>query len=135
MKQFIFLVLFSTFLNVYAQKTMTIHQKNGDMVSYSFAENPIMTYVGNNLHLTTTSVSIDYPLADLQKLTFSGKESSIGEFRVDGTEALIKVFRLDGSLHSVIEPQNGTAIFDTTDLPSGTYIIKQGAITTKLIKQ
>lgn len=118
-----------------AQNTLNIHQKSGGVVSYSFAEKPVVTYVGENLHVSTDKVSIDYPLAELEKLTFDDSEASIGELRVEGQTSPVCIYRMDGKLVKRQEPSEGASAFDMQELPNGIYIIKQGNVTTKLIKQ
>ena len=138
MRKQLLLTIISFFLGVatsYAQNTLNIHQKNGGVVSYGFAEKPVLSYVDENLHISTDKESIDYPLAELEMLTFTDSEASIGELRVEGQSAAVWIFRMDGSLVKRMEPLEGVSAFDTGNLPVGTYIIKQGNVTTKLIKQ
>lgn len=47
-----------------------IHQKEGGTVSYSLAEKPVVTMQGNNVVMTTTRTAIEYPMADVDRLTF-----------------------------------------------------------------
>lgn len=119
----------------FSQNTLNIHQKNGGVVSYGFAEKPVLTYVEKNLHVSTDKVSIDYPLAELEKLTFNELESSIGELRLEGQSVPVCIFRTDGTLVKHMETIAGPFTFDTQELPAGTYIIKQGNITTIIIRR
>ena len=118
-----------------AQNTLNIHQKSGGVVSYGFAEKPVVTYVGEILHVSTDKVSIDYPLAELEKLTFDDSDASIGELRVEGQTSPVCIYRMDGTLVKRQESSEGASAIDMQELPAGTYIIKQGNVTTKIIKQ
>lgn len=118
-----------------AQNTLNIHQKSGGVVSYGFADKPVVTYEGETLHLSTDKVSIDYPLAELEMLNFDDSEAAIGELRVDGPKMPVFVFRMDGMLVKRMEDTEESSSIDINELPAGTYIIKQGSITYKMEKQ
>lgn len=136
--KFLFLTIVSLFLGTaicIAQNTLNIHQKSGGVVSYGFAETPVVTYVGEKLHVSTDKVSIDYPLAELEMLTFDDSEASIGELRLEGQTSPVYIYRMDGILVKRIEATNGSSAFNMQELPTSTYIIKQGNVTTKIIKQ
>ena len=138
MRKSLLLMIFCLFLGVatsFAQNTLNIHQKSGGVVSYGFAEKPVLTYVDDNLHVSTERVSIDYPLAELEMLTFDDREASIGELRVEGQTAGMNIYRIDGTLVKRIEAKEESSAFDTNGLPAGTYIIKQGNVTYKITKQ
>lgn len=135
MKRFLLLSLFSVLLGIgdcFAQSSVNIHQKNGDVFSCSFKEKPIITYKENILCLSSTSVKIEYPLSDLVKLTFSENGSDIESLQVDGNDAEIRIFSINGQL---LKSGTGSFMLDIKDLQSGAYIIKQGEITTKIIKK
>jgi len=118
-----------------AQNTLNIHEKTGGVVNYAFSEKPVVTYVDNNLHVATDQESIDYPLSSLDKLTFDDEHATaIGELCVKEKNAEICVYRLDGTLAKRVSGE-GEAKVCTSDLPAGTYIIKHGKVTTKLIKR
>ncbi len=131
-------MIFCLFLGVatsFAQNTLNIHQKSGGVVSYGFAEKPVLTYVDDNLHVSTERVSIDYPLAELEMLTFDDREASIGELRVEGQTVGMNIYRIDGTLVKRIEATAESSAFDTDGLPVGTYIVRQGNVTYKITKQ
>lgn len=52
------------------QNTIVIHQKDGTVAMFKFSEKPVVTYVGNDLVLTTTETSVQYPIYLLQKMDF-----------------------------------------------------------------
>lgn len=139
MKQLLTLIMLSLLgtSSALSQHTLCIHQKKGGVVSYALSEKPVVTYVKDQLHLTTSKVTIDYPLSNLEKLTFDDQPSAIDELRVEADDASLSIYRLDGSLVQQVEASalDATSHFDISTLPAGTYIIKHGSITHKLIKQ
>lgn len=131
-------MIFCLFLGVatsLAQNTLNIHQKSGGVVSYRFAEKPVLTYVDDNLHVSTERVCIDYPLAELEMLTFDDREESIGELRVEGQPVGMNIYRIDGTLVKRIEAKAESSAFDTDGLSVGTYIVRQGNVMYKITKQ
>jgi hypothetical protein len=52
------------------QNTIVIHQKDGKVATFKFSEKPVVTYVGNELVLTTTETTVQYPIYLLQKMAF-----------------------------------------------------------------
>lgn len=136
--KFLLLSIISMFLCVatcLGQNTLNIHQKNGGLVSYGFAEKPAVTYTGEYLHVTTNHVTIDYPWADVEMLTFDDSEATTTELRMEGLTGPVYIYRLNGTLMKRQEPSEGTSAIDIQGLPAGTYIIKQGNITYKIQKQ
>lgn len=135
MKRLLLLSLFTILLGIsdcFAQSSVNIHQKNGDVFSCSFKEKPIITYKENILCLSSASVKIEYPLSELVKLTFSENESDIESLQADANSAEVCIYSINGQLM-----KSGTRSFmlDFDDLPSGAYIIKQGETTTKIIRR
>lgn len=118
-----------------AQNTLNLHQKSGGVVSYCFADKPVVTYVGDNLHVSTNSLRIDYPLLVLEKMTFSDGGSSIGELRIGDPSTPIQVYDAKGTLLKMIKETEDDSTINIQELPAGIYFIMQGTVTTKIIKQ
>ena len=121
-------------LGVQAQNTMLLHQKDGGVVSYGFSEQPVVTYVADNLHVETATVSIDYPLASLEKITFADEADRIDVLRTD-TNTDVRIYSVNGTLVRVAKAEDGAATLNTADLPAGTYIVKNGTTSYKIVKR
>lgn len=135
MKRFLLLLLFTVLFcisNCFANSTVNIHQKSGEVYSCSFKDKPIITYKENILCLSSASVKIEYPLSELVKLTFSENGSDIESLQVDGNNVEVSIYSINGQL---LKSGTGSFMLDIKDLQSGAYIIKQGEITTKIIKK
>ena len=119
---------------------LVVHAKSGGEVSYALSEKPVVTYKGDVLILTTESTTVEYPLADLQKLTFEEtadavESVSMNQPRGDGT---VRIYNVSGALLRTIQPSENDGSdtkFSTQDLPAGIYIIKQGTQTYKIRKK
>ncbi len=139
MKRTLLLSLVSMFVcsvSSFAQNTLNIHQKDGTIVTYGFSEKPVVTYTETGIHLSTTSVEVDYPMTALEKFTFSnGNQSGIGDVTTEGTDGDVRIYNTNGVLLKTIRQNEGIATFSTSDLPKGIYIIKNGKITYKITKR
>lgn len=138
MKKILVLMVLSLVLSVatsFAQNTLNIHQKSGGVVSYGFSEKPVVTYAGEYMHVETVSVSIDYPVTDVQKLTFEDRESSIGELRVEEKSSDLLIYNLKGQLVKKAESEDGISQLDIQELPAGIYVVKNGKTTFKIVKK
>lgn len=120
-----------------AQNTLNIHQKDGAVVLYAFSEKPVVTYTDEGIHLVTTKVEIDYPMANLEKWTFEEGDApvSVETITTSGTADDIRIYTTSGVLVKTISQSEGTASFSTADLPAGIYIIKNGKTTYKITKK
>lgn len=118
-----------------AQNKMVIHQKSGGEVSYGFAEKPVVRYVDGNLNVSTTTVSVDYPLAELLKITFSDEATGIGVLADTTPSGDVCIYTLNGVLVKTVAGNGGAAAIDTNGLPAGTYVIKNGKTTYKIMKK
>lgn len=54
-----------------------IWKKQGGTVSYALSAKPRITYSGNQLQLNTNGVSVTYPLADVDRITFEPVTNNI----------------------------------------------------------
>ena len=54
-----------------------IWKKQGGTVSYALSAKPRITYSGNLLQLNTNGVSVTYPVADVERITFEAVTNSI----------------------------------------------------------
>ena len=63
-----FLLVFS--LMTYGQNTIVVFQQDGEVAKFDFSEKPVVTYAGDNLVLTTTQTTVQYPIYMLKKISF-----------------------------------------------------------------
>lgn len=117
------------------QNTLNIHQKDGGVVSYSFSEKPVVTYTTDGIHLSTTQVEVDYPMSNLLKFTFEDSAEETGLVLTEAPDADVRIYTLGGVLVRTVKASDGRSAFSTTDLPAGTYIIKNGKTTYKIQKR
>lgn len=157
MKRFFSVVLIlSAFVtnNVFAQNTVTIHQKDGQTVSYGFSAKPVITYTDNDLVITTAESEMQYPLLSVSKITFKDQSSDVSSATQDsqvpvlelenyvvyisGAKADVAVMLIgpDGkTLVNTKTDSEGQATFSIAEQPEGVYIIKSDNISFKIIRK
>lgn len=147
------LLLMGSTTPLLAQTALIVHQKSGEVVYYSFSEQPKVTYLGTNLVITTSKTKVEYPLANLLKFSFGDMANSVGavasesktEVRLDNgaiavtgakPSSVLAIYNTNGMLiNSHIVDENGNAYIFISNLTKGIYIIKSDNITFKFIKK
>lgn len=116
---------------------LNVHRKDGGVEQYLFSEKPEVKYVGSTMLLTTATLSVEYPLAELARLTFTDvKASAIPTLQVSSQPAAtVRIYDGQGFLLRTIEPVGGSTVFSLEGLPSGVLIIKNGTTTYKIFNQ
>lgn len=121
-----------------AQNVLNVYSKNGAVVTFSLSEKPVVTYSSNILVLTTQTTKVEYPLSDLEKVTFGDIESKVESISSSGIsgDLTIRIYDLSGreikAIGSDKDVSSPQLLLD--DLNEGTFIVKQGNITYKIIK-
>ena len=151
-----FLLFYAAMLmsSVFAQNTLTIHQKDGQQFSFGFEDKPVITYTDTDLVLKTANTDVQFPLAALAKLTFIDVEDAVIPIKQDGNAAQLELDNYTVSINgakagitvTVIgsdsktvgtykTDSNGSITFSIADLPQGLYIINSENLTCKVLKK
>ncbi len=120
-----------------AETALFVHQKAGDVIEISFAEKPVVTYQDGYVVVSAAEASVMCPLAGLQKFTFGEVDENVT--RVVAPETAIPqptmIYSIDGKLVRTYQPGEGRATSASLDgLPAGTYVIKNGKTSFKMLK-
>ena len=100
---------------VWAETALFVHQKNGGLLEISFSEKPVVTYSDGYVVVRTADASVSYQIREMQKFTF-------GE--------------ADGKLLRTYKPgEDGRTSTSLEGLPAGTYVIKNGTTSYKMLKR
>lgn len=142
-------------LAVWAQSTSTyivIWQQSGRTLSYALSSQPEITYAGDTLVLSYNNVTVEYPVADILKITFSDKATDIAQGAASGQHELITVtpdgvslqgfeagmpVRLYTSAGQVVTSlsthADGSLLLSLSSFPTGVYVVKAGKSTLKVL--
>ena len=119
---------------------LVVHQKSGGTVEYAFSEKPVVTFRDGYLHITfKNDAFIEFPLSDMQKFTFDEVDSDTWEDRItapkDATPQPTYIYNVGGMLLRTLQPsEDGSTPVTLDGLPAGTYIIKNGNTSYKILK-
>ena len=133
---------------------LVVWLKNGQKIRHDLADKPETRFNAGYLMLSTSKVSVSYPLTDVLRYTFEGNIPVVsvpsvkpGEIRVmqndnamafeglpDGTR--LEVFTLDGKKLQTLTARNGQrTLVSLQGQPAGTYLVKVGETTYKFMKR
>ena len=137
-----------------ATQKLVVWLKNGQKVVHDLADKPETRFNAGYLMLSTSKVSVSYPLTDVLRYTFEGDIPVVsvpsvkpGEIRVsqndnamlfeglpDGTN--VEVFSLDGKKLSTQTAHTGQkTLISLQRQPAGTYLVKVADATYKFMKR
>lgn len=139
MKKFVLslLTLFAG-LTSWADTALFVHQKSGGIVEYAFAEKPVVTYNEGYLVISSSGASVMYPLSTMQKFTFGEVDDQVT--RITAPEGVAaqptRIYSIDGKLMRTYQPgDERTTSASLEGLPAGTYVIKNGQTSFKVMKR
>ena len=135
----------------YAQNAIVIYQRDGHVAKFAFSQKPVITYADNNLVLTTTQTSVQYPLYQLKKIDFGVADAlDVEEIKVDtkfsfrgdmlyvsGGEpgSLVLIYNLKGMMVGQYRiDDSGQATVPVQGMKNEVYIVKTKSISFKFKK-
>lgn len=151
MRKLYTILLLACCLSAGAQNAITVHQKDGKVANFAFSEKPVVTYSDNQLVITTTKTSVQYPLYLLQKIDFAMSEATAVEqvktdakFRftddtlyITGGDpgSLVYIYGMRGTTEGQYRIDDaGNAVITLHRLSKGYYIVKTNHFTFKFTK-
>lgn len=104
----------------YAQNAIAVYQKDGQVAKFAFTEKPVLTYSGNDLVLTTTKTTVQYPIYMLQKVAVDLSDDFINDIKEVKLEAQ---FRFEGEtlIISGGEPGSPVYLYNTKGIMVGQH--------------
>lgn len=144
----------SEMADVLPDNSLLLYQLDGTVVAYAFDDEPVISYSGDYLVMTTASTSVEYHLATLRKIAFADEwKAALGineitvpdtEFSFSDEDAKVRgekpgtpfyVFDMKGMkcAEGTIDAE-GKANIRLSSLPSGIYIIKTQSTSFKIKK-
>ena len=141
---------------LWAQNAVAIHQVDGQVATFAFTEKPVVTYSGNDLVLTTTKTSVQYPIYKLKKIDFDVSIDDLtgiedvkekpdvqfsfrdGSISIRGGEAgsQVYIYNIKGmKVRQYRLDSDGNATIPLSDLSKDFYVVKSKSFTFKFRKQ
>lgn len=149
------LFVFMAFMTATAQNgpQLKVWKKDKSTVLFALAEKPVTTFSGNKLIIKTSTATVEYPLAEVQRYTYEGVETGIESIESDNSMLVkqekdklslrnlktgeeVRLYSSSGSLLQIVK-SNGTepVVISLSSRPQGVYIVKSGNETIKLMKR
>ena len=122
----------------WADTALFVHQKSGGVVEYAFSEKPVVTYSEGYLVITAGYSSVSYPLSNMDKFTFGEVDDQVTRIVAPANTAPqpTYIYNISGVLVRTFQPGNdGSTSASVEGLPAGTYIIKNGRTSYKVLKR
>ena len=127
----LFLAVLGT-LGVRAENAKIIVWLNdGNKSEVLFADMPEFTYADGNVTMKSSKTELSWPITNLQKLTFENLETGIRDIKAPGLDLLsdpFDAYDLSGKLIC-------KGAKSLSELPVGTYIVKDGNTTIKVVRK
>lgn len=128
------LLLLTAFSVARAQESKIIVWLNdGNKSEVLFTDMPEFSYLDGNVVLKGTSTELAWPIENVQKMTFE-----VSEPDPDGIQT-VQVGQLDlangGAVYDLSGKLIKTRVKSLSELPKGTYVVKDGNVTVKVVKK
>ena len=106
---------------------------NGNTVPVLFSDMPEFTYADGYVTLQSSSPStaLSWPIESLQKLTFENVATGIKDVKAIGLDIVSENATSYDTEGRIVK----TGLKSLSELPKGVYIIKDGEITTKVVRK
>ena len=92
----------------FGQNSIVIYQKDGQVAKFAFSEKPVVTYSGNDLVVTTTKTTVQYPVYMLQKVAFDVSDELANDIEEVKQQAQ---FRFEGETLNISSGEPGSSVF------------------------
>ena len=127
----------------FAEPQLKVWKKDKSTVLFALAEKPVTTFSDNKLVIKTSSSTIEYPLADIQRYTYEGVETGIESIESDNSMLVkqekdklslrnlkageeVRLYSSSGSLLQILK-SNGTepVVISLSSRPQGVYPLQR----------
>jgi hypothetical protein len=115
------------------ESKIIVWQNDGNKSEVLFTDMPEFSYLDGNVVLKGTSTELAWPIENVQKMTFE-----VSEPDPDGIQT-VQVGQLDlangGAVYDLSGKLIKTRVKSLSELPKGTYVVKDGNVTVKVVKK
>lgn len=113
-------------------KGIVVWLNDGNKTEVLFSDMPEFTYADGNVTLKSATTELSWPIANLQKLTFEDVSvSGIRDISATGLDLLSDKFDVYDLSGRLLKRQ----VKSLSELPAGTYIVKTGSVTVKVVRK
>ncbi len=130
------LSLLSACLMVTAQQSLNLYTTSKGVVSFTFTEEPRVTFPKTDtVTVSTADVTVEFPFAEVEKMTFEDGVTQVETITVRDGDQTVTIYDLGGRLVRQYIPQKGITTVNLQALPAGTYVVRDGKRSYKILKR
>ena len=119
-----------------AQQSLNIYTTTSGTVCFTFAEKPSITFPnGQTLVVTTSDTTVEFPFSEVDKITFEDGVTAVESITMSKENSQIFIYDISGKLVLRSTSREGAAMVDLSGLRPGTYVVKDGKRTYKIMKR
>ena len=120
-----------------AQQTLNLYTTTKGIVSFSFTEEPKVTFPSPEVIMVATeAVTVEFPFSEVEKVNFSDEATSVETITVrEEGDLTVAIYDLSGKLVRKYAAREGIYTVDLSRLPKGTYVVKDGMRAYKVLKR
>jgi hypothetical protein len=123
-------------LSARAQQQLNIYTTTSGVVVFTFAQDPKVTFpTGETLAVTSDSLTVEFPFSEIEKITMEDGVTRVEQLDVKDGEGDVTIYDLQGrQVLRLAARSEGTRV-DLSVLPAGTYVVKDGHRSYKVMKR
>jgi len=123
-------------LSARAQQQLNIYTTTSGVVVFTFAQEPKVTFpTGETLTVTSDSLTVEFPFSEIEKITMEDGVTRVEQLLVKDGEGDVAIYDLQGrQVLRLAARREGTRV-DLSVLPAGTYVVKDGRRSYKVMKR
>lgn len=123
---------------VWADTALFVHEKSGGVLQIAFSEKPVVTYSEGYVVITSAEASVSYPVANMDKFTFGEVAETVTRITApaNAVPQPTYIYGIDGKLVRTFQPGDDRSTSTSLEgLSAGTYVIKNGKTSYKVLKR
>lgn len=123
-------------LSARAQQQLNIYTTTSGVVVFTFAQEPKVTFpTSETLAVTSDSLTVEFPFSEIEKITMEDGVTRVEQLLVKDGEGDVAIYDLQGrQVLRLAARREGTRV-DLSVLPAGTYVVKDGRRSYKVMKR
>ncbi|MCR4922335.1 MAG: T9SS type A sorting domain-containing protein [Bacteroidaceae bacterium] len=119
-----------------AQQQLNLYTTTQGVLTFSFADDPKVTFpTSETLAVTSATLSVEFPFSEIEKMTLEDGVTPVEQLTASENEGGITIYDLGGRQVLQIAPRRGGTRVDFSTLPVGTYIVKDGHRSYKIMRR
>ena len=123
-------------LSARAQQQLNIYTTTSGVVVFTFVQEPKVIFpTGETLAVTSDSLTVEFPFSEIEKITMEDGVTRVEQLIVRDGTGDVTIYDLQGrQVLRLAARREGTRV-DLSVLPAGTYVVKDGRRSYKVMKR